>query len=82
MPLPEVLRSLLTAPGPSGYEKEAARVFADAAGSFAEVATDVMGSTVARVPGTADGPLLAVVGHIDEIGVLVSHVDEKGFLWF
>ena len=57
-------------------------MFADAAGSFAEVATDVMGSTVARVPGTADGPLLAVVGHIDEIGVLVSHVDEKGFLWF
>src|SRR3954451_8183234 len=82
MALPEVLRSLLTAPGPSGYEKEAARVFADAAASFTEVSTDVMGTTVARVPGTADGPLLAVVGHIDEIGLLVSHVDEKGFLWF
>lgn len=84
MAVPEVLRSLLTAPGPSGYEKEAARVFADAAGAFASsVTTDVMGSTVARVDGTADdGPLLAVVGHIDEIGLLVSHVDEKGFLWF
>jgi endoglucanase len=57
-------------------------VFADAASSFAEVSTDVMGTTVARVPGTGGGPLMAVVGHIDEIGVLVSHIDDKGFLWF
>ena len=50
MPVPDVLRSLLTAPGPSGYEKEATRVFADAASGFAaSVATDTMGSTVARV---------------------------------
>src|SRR5687767_11473092 len=82
MPIPDVLRSLLTAPGPSGYEKEAARVFADAASSFAEVSTDVMGTTIARVAGTGDGPLLAVVGHIDEIGLLISHIDDKGFLWF
>jgi putative aminopeptidase FrvX len=82
MPLPDVLRSLLTAPGPSGYEKEAARVFADASGAFADVSTDVMGTTVARVKGTSDGLLLAVVGHIDEIGLIVTHVDEKGFLWF
>jgi putative aminopeptidase FrvX len=83
MPVPDVLRSLLTAPGPSGYEREAARVFADAAGSFASsVVTDTMGSTVARVDGKDDGLLTAVVGHIDEIGLLVSHIDEKGFLWF
>jgi endoglucanase len=85
MAIPDVLRSLLTAPGPSGYEKEAARVFADAASEFgASVTTDVMGTTVACVPGTAgdDGLRLAVVGHIDEIGLLVSHIDDKGFLWF
>jgi putative aminopeptidase FrvX len=84
MPVPDVLRSLLTAPGPSGYEKEAARVFAEAASGFASsVVTDTMGSTVARVDGSAaDGPLVAVIGHIDEIGLLVSHVDDKGFLWF
>ena len=83
MAVPGVLRSLLTAPGPSGYEKEAARVFADAASEFgAEVSTDVMGTVTARVAGTGDGPRLAVVGHIDEIGLLVSHIDDKGFLWF
>jgi putative aminopeptidase FrvX len=82
MPVPEVLRKLLTAPGPSGYEQAAAAVFRDAAASFAEVSRDTVGSSVARVKGTADGPLLAVVGHIDEIGLIVHHIDDDGFLWF
>jgi putative aminopeptidase FrvX len=82
MPVPEVLRRLLTAPGPSGYEQAAAAVFRDAAAAFAEVTYDTVGSSVARVKGTADGPLLAVVGHIDEIGLIVHHIDDDGFLWF
>jgi putative aminopeptidase FrvX len=82
MPVPEVLRKLLTAPGPSGYEQAAAAVFRDAAAAFAEVTHDTVGSSVARVKGTADGPLLAVVGHIDEIGLIVHHIDDDGYLWF
>jgi endoglucanase len=82
MPLPETLRRLLTAPGPSGYEQPAAAVFRDAAGAFAEITYDSVGSTVARVKGTADGPFTAVVGHIDEIGLIVHHIDDDGFLWF
>jgi putative aminopeptidase FrvX len=82
MPVPEVLRKLLTAPGPSGYEQAAAAVFRDAAAAFAEVSHDSVGSTVARVKGTADAPLLAVIGHIDEIGLIVHHIDDDGFLWF
>jgi endoglucanase len=82
MSVPDVLRKLLTAPGPSGYEQAAAAVFRDAAAPFADVTHDSVGSTVARVKGTADGPLLAVVGHIDEIGLIVHHIDDDGFLWF
>jgi putative aminopeptidase FrvX len=82
MPLPETLRRLLTAPGPSGYEQPAAAVFREAAGVFAEITFDSVGSTVARVKGTGDGPLVAVVGHIDEIGLIVHHIDDNGFLWF
>src|SRR5688500_11606275 len=82
MPVPETLRKLLTAAGPSGYEQAAAAVFREAASAFAEVTHDVVGSTVARVKGTAGGPLLAVVGHIDEIGLIVHHIDDDGFLWF
>jgi endoglucanase len=82
MPVPDTLRRLVTAPGPSGYEQQPAAVFREAAGAFAEVSRDTVGSTVARVKGTAGGPLTAVVGHIDEIGLIVHHVDDDGFLWF
>ena len=82
MPIPPVLRSLLTAHGPSGYETAPAAVFRDAASAFADVVTDVMGSVWARVPGTAGGPTLAIVGHIDEIGLIVTHIDDDGFLRF
>jgi putative aminopeptidase FrvX len=82
MATPAILRTLLTAPGPSGYEAAAATAWRDAAAAFAEVSVDTVGSSVARVKGTGGGPLLAIVGHIDEIGVLVSHIDDDGFLRF
>jgi putative aminopeptidase FrvX len=81
MPAPELLHRLLTAPGPPGHESLPARVWREAAEEFAdEVTTDKLGSTVARVGGRGDTPLMVVVGHIDEIGLLVSHVSDKGYL--
>ena len=82
MAVPPVLRSLLTAPGPSGYESAPSAVWREAASGFAEVSGDTLGSSVARVRGTGGGPLLAVVGHIDEIGLIVTHVDDSGFVFF
>ncbi len=82
--LPEVLRQLLTAPGPSGYETAPATVFAQAGRAFTDdVSIDAMGSAIVRVPGTTAGaPSLAIVGHIDEIGLIVTHIDDDGFLRF
>ncbi|HET6448278.1 MAG TPA: M20/M25/M40 family metallo-hydrolase [Conexibacter sp.] len=82
MPTPPLLQTLLTTPGPSGYEGDAAAAWRGAAADFAQVSADDLGSSVARVGGTGDGPLLAIVGHIDEIGVHVSHIDDDGFLRF
>ena len=82
MSVPDVLRRLLTAPGPSGYEQAPAAVFRDACAEFAEVTQDSVGSTVGRVAGTGGGPVLAIVGHIDEIGLIVHHIDDDGYLWF
>jgi putative aminopeptidase FrvX len=78
-PTPNLLDELLRTAAPSGYEGPAAEIWRKAA-SFAELSSDGLGSSIARV-GDAS-PLLAVVGHIDEIGLIVTHVDEKGFLWF
>jgi endoglucanase len=80
VPIPSLLRDLLTTPGPSGREDAPARVWRDAAAAFAEVSTDALGSAIARVAGTGGGPLLALVGHIDEIGFVVTHVSEEGYL--
>jgi putative aminopeptidase FrvX len=82
MAIPELLRKLLNAPGPSGYETPAATVWREAAAEFADVTSDALGSSVARVAGTEGGPLLALLGHIDEIGLLVTHVDDNGFVYF
>jgi putative aminopeptidase FrvX len=76
---PVLLDKLLRAGAPSGYEGPAAEIWREAA-SFAELSTDGIGSSIARVGDAA--PLLAVVGHIDEIGLVITHIDEKGFLWF
>ena len=82
MTIPPLLRDLLTVAGGAGGESAPAAVFREAGGAFAEVTSDTLGSVVARVKGTAGGPLLAIVGHIDEIGLIVTHADDEGFLWF
>lgn len=79
--IPALLDSLLRTAGPSGYEATAATVWRGAAG-FAKVSADGIGSSVALIDSGRPGPLLSVVGHIDEIGLTVTHVDEKGFLYF
>ena len=78
MPLPELLERLLTTPGPSGQEHAVAAVWREAAAPVGEVSSDVLGSSWVRVPGTAEGPSLAVVGHIDQIGVVVTHLGDDG----
>ncbi|MGO9822122.1 MAG: M42 family metallopeptidase [Solirubrobacteraceae bacterium] len=83
MPTPELLHKLLTAPGPSGHETSPARAWREGCEPFAtEVRGDHVGSSMARVPGTGGGPTLAIIGHIDEIGVHVSHIDDDGYLRF
>ena len=84
MTTPELLHRLLTTPGPSGHESDPARVWREGCATFAQdVGTaDPLGSSYARVPGTASGRTLAVVGHIDEIGLHITHIDSSGYLKF
>jgi endoglucanase len=83
MAIPELLDTLLRIPGPSGQEARAAAAWRKLCEPFAtEVDVDVNGSSWARVAGMASGPSLAVVGHIDEIGVHITHIDDDGFLRF
>ena len=75
------LRRLLETASPSGFEMDAARVWREEAATFAdEVISDPMGNSYVRLRG--DGPVVMIEGHIDEIGVMVTHIDDDGFLWF
>jgi endoglucanase len=79
MAIPDLLERLLTTPGPSGQERAAAAVWREAAASVGEVSSDVLGSSWVRVPGSGGGPSLALVGHIDEIGAVITHLGDDGF---
>jgi putative aminopeptidase FrvX len=83
VPIPDFLNRLITAAGPSGHETDPAHAWREGCTAFTQdVGSDHLGSSYARVPGTAGGRTLAIVGHIDEIGVHVSHIDDDGYLRF
>lgn len=78
----QFLKSLLDTPGPSGFETAPARVWRKEAESFAEsVTADVGGNSLATV-NPSGTPRIMFAGHIDEIGVMVLHIDDEGFLHF
>ena len=76
------LKSLLDTPGPSSFEAAPARVWRKEAESLAdEVRADVSGNSRATLnPGGR--PRVMLAGHIDEIGVMVTHIDDDGYLSF
>jgi putative aminopeptidase FrvX len=75
------LERLLDTPGPSGFELPAARVWRAEAEAVADrVDADVTGNSIATLnPGGS--PRVMLAGHIDEIGLIVTHVDEDGYLY-
>jgi len=78
----DFLKRLLSTPGPSGFETAAARVWRDETKGFADdVSVDVAGNSFAAV-NPKGHPRIMLTGHIDEIGFMVTHVDDDGFLYF
>jgi len=74
------LRRLLDTPGPSGFETAAATVWRTEASQFATVTRDVSGNSIA-VANPQGSPTIMLAGHIDEIGVIVTYIDEQGFVY-
>ena len=75
------LKTLLETPSPSGYEGGLQRFVRDYVKDFAdEVRTDLHGNViVAKNPKSPLRVMLA--GHCDQIGLIVQHVDDDGFLY-
>jgi len=78
----EFLKRLLDSAGPSSFETQPARIWRAEAESFADqVEVDISGNSFASLkPGST--PRIMLAGHIDEIGVMITYIDDDGFLTF
>ncbi|HCX72809.1 MAG TPA: hydrolase [Candidatus Cloacimonas sp.] len=73
---------LVEAPSPSGFEQPAQEVYRKFVKDLAdEVKTDVHGNVIAKKEGTGKLKLM-LVGHADEIGLMINYIDDNGFLRF
>ncbi|MBP86985.1 MAG: hydrolase [Planctomycetaceae bacterium] len=77
----DFLKELLSTPSPSGYEAAIQTVVREYITPFAdEVTTDVHGNVIACK--NPDAPLrLMFAGHCDQIGLLVTQIDDAGFIY-
>ncbi|MCF7958921.1 MAG: M42 family peptidase, partial [Phycisphaerae bacterium] len=74
------LQDLLNAPSPSGFEQPAAKVWrARVKDHVDQIIRDVHGNSIAVLNPKAPFKVM-ITGHIDEIGLMITHIDEKGFL--
>lgn len=82
----DLIRSLVEAYGPSGFEDRVRDLIRPIVEPLVdELTVDPMGNLIARKRASAgvENPLkVMVAAHMDEIGVMVTHVTEKGFLRF
>ncbi len=75
-------KRLLNSVSPSGYEKEAARIWAEEARTFTDdVQCDQHGNVFACV-NKGGSPRVMLAGHMDEIGLMITYIDDQGFLSF
>lgn len=74
-------QSILETPSPSGYEQPVQRLVRNYAEEFAdEVTTDLHGNVIAGC--NVDAPLRVMfAGHADQIGLLVTHINDQGFIY-
>src|SRR5690625_317457 len=78
-----MLKDLTDARGISGHEKEVRDVMTKYIEPYAdETFTDNLGSLVAKKTGDQNGPKIMVAGHLDEIGFMVTRIDDNGFIYF
>lgn len=79
----ELIRKLVEAYGPSGFEEGVRELIVEEiADRVEEMSVDAMGNLIAHMKGDGTGLKVMVAAHMDEIGVMVTHITEKGFLRF
>jgi endoglucanase len=77
----EIIRKLVETYGPSGFEDRIRAVIREEIEDLAdEISVTPLGSLMAVRKGSGEGKRIMLTSHMDEIGVMVTYVDEQGFL--
>jgi tetrahedral aminopeptidase len=79
-----LIQRLIEIPGPSGYEKQIRdAIRAEVEPLADEVRVDALGNLIVRVGQQREqGLRILMAAHMDEIGVIATHIDEQGFVRF
>lgn len=78
----QIFNRLLTAAAPSGYEGAVQEVFKEHIAPYVDsIETDNIGNVIAVKKGPKGGSKVMLTAHCDEIGFLVSNIDDNGFLY-
>lgn len=78
-----MLKELTDAKGIAGNEREPRQVMEKYISPYADkIEYDNLGSLIAEKVGDANGPKIMIAGHLDEVGFMISKIDDKGFLSF
>jgi endoglucanase len=77
----DLIKKLTEAYGPSGSEETIREIIRNEVEPLADnVRVDALGNLIAYKKGSGGGKRVMLAAHMDEIGLIVSYVDEKGFL--
>ncbi|ODV57414.1 M42 family metallopeptidase [Lysinibacillus fusiformis] len=82
-PTLQMFKDLTDANGIAGNERAPREVMKKYIAPYADtVETDNLGSVIAKKVGDENGPKIVVAGHLDEVGFMVTQIDDKGFIKF
>ena len=76
----EILRKLCAADGNSGDEKLAAKLGVELLSEYGETALDNLGNVICKVAPEKDGRHVMLDAHLDQIALIVTDIDENGFV--
>lgn len=79
----ELTKKLVEAYGPSGFEGKVRELIREEVADYAdEISVDPMGNLIALKKGDGTGLKVMIAAHMDEIGVMASHITKEGFVRF
>ena len=78
----KLLKELTEAPGVPGYEAPVRAVVRKYLEPLGTLSQDKIGSVICHQPGSAEAPRVMLAGHMDEIGFMVKHISDDGFIKF